>query len=578
MDIRSPGARPPTVDPARLPLQSLYRQEAEAPDRVYMTQPFGGGQLRDYTWSQTADEARRMAAHLEAQGWPPGTRIGILGKNSAGWIMADLAIWMAGHVSVPLYPLQSADNVRQIAAHSELVACFVGKLDTVDLLDGLTPGIVRLALPLAPASVEAVAPRWDDIVATTPPIAGSPLRAGGDLATIVYTSGTTGQAKGVMHSFDSLTSGWLTVRRQLDFSPADRALSYLPLAHIMERSGLELGSLDGGCHLYFAESLDSFVKDLQRARPTVFISVPRLLLKFQQGVLAKMPAPKLDRLLAIPVLCHFVRRKIQKGLGLDAVRVCGSGSAPLSVDLLRWYDRLGIRLIEGYGMTELASASHMTETGPDWWGTVGRPGDGVDQRIDPQTGEVQVLSPGATLGYYKAPELTAQLFTADGWLRTGDKGEIDAAGRLRLVGRIKDNFKSSKGKYVAPAPIEHKLIQNLSLDACLVIGAGLSQPIGVVVLNEAAAARLPAARAEMESEFAAHLRKVNAALDPHEKLDCIVISTRPWTPENGLLTPTLKAKRASIEKYFAARIADWGSRRSPVVWEDQDVGGGSGAG
>ena len=115
MDIRSPGARPPTVDPARLPLQSLYRQEAEAPDRVYMTQPFGGGQLRDYTWSQTADEARAMAAHLEAQGWQPGTRIGILGKNSAGWIMADLAIWMAGYVSVPLYPLQSADNVRQIA-------------------------------------------------------------------------------------------------------------------------------------------------------------------------------------------------------------------------------------------------------------------------------------------------------------------------------------------------------------------------------------------------------------------------------------------------------------------------------
>ena len=174
--------------------------------------------------------------------------------------------------------------------------------------------------------------------------------------------------------------------------------------------------------------------------------------------------------------------------------------------------------------------------------------------------------------------LEANVAAADLALDATDLAEIDAAGRLRLVGRIKDNFKSSKGKYVAPAPIEHKLIQNLSLDACLVIGAGLSQPIGVVVLNEAAAARLPAARAEMESEFAAHLRKVNAALDPHEKLDCIVISTRPWTPENGLLTPTLKAKRASIEKYFAARIADWGSRRSPVVWEDQDVGGGSGAG
>lgn len=569
MDIRSPGARQPVVDPARLPLQRLYRWEREVPDRVYMTQPFAGGQTRDYTWRQTADEARRMAAHLEAQGWPPGSRIGILGKNSAGWIMADLAIWMAGHVSVPLYPMQTADNIRQIAGHSGMVACFIGKLDAVDLLDGLTSGIVRLALPLAPVSVEGAAPRWEDIIATTPPIAGSPLRAGSDLCSIIYTSGTTGQAKGVMHSFDSLTSGWLTVRRQLGISPADRTFSYLPLAHIMERSALELGSLDGGCHLYFAESLDSFMEDLQRAHPTLFISVPRLLLKFQQGVLAKMPAPKLDRLLAIPFLGHFVRRKIQKGLGLDAARLCGCGSAPLSEDLLRWYHRLGIRFVEGYGMTELASASHMTEVGEDGWGTVGRPGDGVDHRIDPQTGEVQVLSAGAALGYYLAPELTAELFTEDGWLRTGDKGEIDADGRLRLIGRIKDNFKSSKGKYVAPAPIEHKLIQNPSLDVCLVIGSGLSQPVGIVVLNEAAIARLPAARAAIEADLASHLQAVNATLDPHEKLDYLVISTKAWTPENGMLTPTLKAKRASIEKHFAARIETWGNRHAPVVWEEE---------
>lgn len=568
MEIRSPGSRQPAVDPARLPLQNLYHWEHEAAGRVFMTQPFAGGRTRDYTWRQTADEARRMAAHLAAQDWPPGSRIGILGKNSAGWIMADLAIWMAGHVSVPLYPMQAADNIRQIAVHSGMVACFIGKLDAVDLLAGLTPGIVRLALPLAPASVEAAAPRWDDIVAATLPVAGSPLRAGADLCSIIYTSGTTGQAKGVMHSFDSLTSGWLTVRRQLGISPTDRTFSYLPLAHIMERSALELGSLDGGCHLYFAESLDSFMADLQRARPTLFISVPRLLLKFQQGVLAKLPAPRLDRLLAIPVLGHFVRRKIQKGLGLDAARLCGCGSAPLSADLLRWYDRLGIRFVEGYGMTELASASHMTEVGPDSWGTVGRPGDGVDHRIDPQTGEVQVLSAGAALGYYLAPELTAELFTEDGWLRTGDKGEIDAAGRLRLIGRIKDNFKSSKGKYVAPAPIEHKLIQNPSLDACLVIGAGLNQPVGVVVLNEAAIARLPAARAEIEADLANHLQAVNATLDPHERLDYLVISTRAWTPENGMLTPTLKARRASIEKHFSAHIETWGKRNAPVVWEE----------
>ncbi len=529
-----------------------------------MTQPFAGGQMRDYTWRQTADEARRMAAHLEAQGWPPGSRIGILGKNSAGWIMADLAIWMAGHVSVPLYPMQIADNIRQIAGHSGMVACFIGKLDAVDLIDGLTAAIVRLALPLAPAPVEAVAPRWEAIVATTPPVAGSPLRAGTDLCSIIYTSGTTGQAKGVIHSFDSLTAGWLAASRSMGATPADHLLSYLPLGHIIERSFLELASLDAGFHVYFAESLDSFARDLQRARPTLFVSVPRLWLKFQQAVLARMPAERLDRLLAIPVLGCLVARKVRKGLGLDAARISGSGSAPLSVDLLRWYDKLGIPLIEGYGMTELGCRSHTSQIGGPCWGTVGKTADGVDHRVDLQTGEIQVLSPGVTLGYYLAPELTAELFTEDGWLRTGDKGEIDADGRLRLIGRIKDNFKSSKGKYVAPAPIEHKLIQNPSLDACLVIGAGLSQPIGIVVLNEPAIARLPAARAAIEADMASHLQAVNATLDPHEKLEYLVISTKAWTPENGMLTPTLKAKRASIEKHSrrASRPGATGMRLS----------------
>ena len=567
MTIRSPGARPPQISKADLPLQRFYHWEATSPDKVYFTQPFDGGQLREYTWQQVGSETRKVAAWLQAQGWVPGSKVAILGKNSAGWIMADLAIWMAGYVSVPLYPLLTAENILQIAQHSESVACFVGKLDDVGLLGGVPEGVPVIALPLAPeAAVAKAATDWDTIVATTEPIPGSPVRDGGDLATLVYTSGTTGTAKGAMHSFDTLAAGLLTVINHSEHDQNDRALSYLPLAHIMERSVLELSSLYCGYQVFFAESLTSFAADLRRARPTAFISVPRLWLKFQQGVLAKIPQKKLSRMLKTPVLGYFVRRKIVKQLGLDQTKWVGSGSAPMAGDLVEWYQALGLNMHEGYGMTELGCTSHTTRVGGHALGTVGCAADGVDHRIDPATGEVQVLSPAATLGYYKAPELTAELFTEDGWLKTGDKGVIDANDRLTIVGRIKDNFKTSKGKYVAPAPIEHKLSQHAAIDACLVVGSSMSQPLGLIVLNEAAARELAQNKAKLMAEFSAHLDAINATLDAHEQLDCVAVTTKAWTPENGLLTPTLKVKRAQIEARFASEFDGWAKRREKVVW------------
>ena len=569
MTIRSPGARAPQIAQADLPLQRFYHWEATTPDKVYFTQPFDGGKLREYSWAQVGTETRRVAKWLQDQGWEPGSKIAILGKNSAGWIMADLAIWMAGYVTVPLYPLLTAENILQIAKHSESVACFVGKLDDVGLLGGVPDGVPVIALPLAPDAVTAKAfIDWETIVATTEPIAGSPLRAGGDLATIVYTSGTTGTAKGAMHSFDTLAAGLLTVVNHSDHTDDDRALSYLPLAHIMERSVLELSSLYFGYKVFFAESLTSFAADLRRARPTAFISVPRLWLKFQQGVLAKIPQKKLARMLKTPLLGYFVRKKIVKGLGLDKATLVGSGSAPMAGDLAEWYASIGLQIHEGYGMTELGCTSHSTKVGGYARGTVGRAADGVDHRIDQATGEVQVLSPAATLGYYKAPELTAELFTADGWLKTGDKGVIDANDRLSIVGRIKDNYKTSKGKYVAPAPIEHKLAQHAAIDACLVAGSSLSQPLGLIVLNDVAARSLEQNRTMLNAEFGAHLDAINATLDPHEQLACVAVTAKPWTPENGLLTPTLKVKRAQIEARYASEFENWVKQRDKVVWVD----------
>ena len=550
-----------------LALQRLYHWERTAPDRVVLSQPVGGGVVRDYTWREVLDQSRRMAAHLQSLALPAGSTIAILSKNTAHWLMSDFAIWLAGHVSVPLYPTLAAGTIRQILEHCEAQLLFVGKLDGWDAMQpGVPSGLRCIALPLAPATSY---PGWDEIVARTAPLAGHPVRRADELATLMYTSGTTGMPKGVMHSFG--TFAWSVQSGLKRISVLDenaRMLSYLPLSHVAERTLVEHGQLATGMHVYFAESLDTFTADLQRARPTVFFSVPRLWVKFQQGVFAKMPPAKLDRLLKIPLLRGVVRRKVLKALGLDACRFAAGGAAPMPPELLRWYGRLGLDLVEVYGMTENCGISHATLPGQPRPGTVGLPYDGVQSRIDPASGEIQMKSPGVMLGYYKAPELTRQAFTADGWLRTGDKGELDAEGNLRITGRVKDLFKTSKGKYVAPAPIEDRLVMHAAVEACCVTGANLGQPLALLMLNAAAAAQAAdaAGRSALEATLAEHLQTVNAALDPHEQLACLVVMAQAWTVENDLITPTFKVKRNRIEDLFAQNYERWTGARRPVVW------------
>jgi len=562
-----------TVSPDALALQRLYHWEKTSPDRVALTQPLGGGPVRDYTWREVVDQSRRMAAHLQSLGLQPGDKVALLAKNTAHWLMADFAIWIGGFVSVPLYPTLAAGTIRQILEHSEAKLLFVGKLDG---WEGMKPG-VPLALPcishpLSPDEARKSYPTWDDIVAKTQPMQGESVRGGDELSTIMYTSGTTGMPKGVMHSFN--TFAW-SVQSGLQRVPAinegARMLSYLPLSHVAERTLVEHGQLATGMHVYFAESLETFTVDLQRARPTVFFSVPRLWVKFQQGISAKMPPAKLNRLLSIPILGGIVRKKILTALGLQECTFAAGGAAPMPPDLLRWYNKLGLDLVEVYGMTENCGVSHATLPGKQRPGTVGLPYEGVQSRIDPTNGEIQMKSPGLMLGYYKQEQATREALTADGWLRTGDKGQLDAEGNLKITGRVKDLFKTSKGKYVAPAPIEDRLVMHSAVEACCVTGANLGQPLGIVMLNAEAIVQVanPTRKGEIEASLAEHLKAVNATLDPHEQLDCLVAVTTPWSVENGFITPTFKVKRNRIEEAYAASFERWTSARRPVLWLDR---------
>lgn len=547
-------------DTPRMPLEYLYQWERECPDSIFLTQPAAGGVVRDITWGEAASEIRRMANWLTQQGWPAGSRVAILGKNSAHWVLADLAIMLAGYVSVPSYSTFDAEALRYILEHSEARACFVGKLDDAGALqDGVPSGMPLIALPLAPV-IEALS--WDQLIVDTPPLTECPVPAAEQLWTIVYTSGTTGRPKGVMHNFGALRWAVGSYLSRTGASKDDRCLSYLPLAHIMERVGIEYTTVRLGGHLYFAESLDTFLADLRRAKPTLFISVPRLWVKFQQGVHSKLAPRKLSLLLKLPIIGKLVRHKVLAGLGLEHCRIAGSGSAPLAADVLRWYRNLGLELLEGYGMTENA-ITHGTLPGISKPGTVGVAYDGVDTRIDPETGEIQIRSPATTIGYYKQPEQTAAAFTEDGWFRTGDKGQIEADGYLRITGRVKDIFKTSKGKYVVPAPIEQLLVNHPAVEACMVAGANFDQPFAILMLG---ADVEPSQRDNLQQSFNELLNSVNQKLDGHEKLSFLALTKQQWTPESGLVTPTLKIKRAQLEAHYGADYSAWQAQKQQVLW------------
>jgi len=553
------------------PLSGLYEWERKQPDAIYLTQPVGT-HVTDYSWATVGDQVRRIAAHLQSLQLPPRSQIALLSKNCAHWIMADLAIWMAGHVSVPIYPSLNAETVRYILEHSESRLLFLGRLDDWDEMRAGIPtkGLAVIELPGAPSAAGTFENRlpWDDLAGVTKPMSGETRRDPDELATLVYTSGSTGQPKGVMIPFRAMAASSAILSTLASMSADDRLLSYLPLAHVFEGSAVLTSSLRYGCHVYFNESLATFVADLRRARPTIFHSVPRLWVKFQLGILQKVPQEMLDQLLKDPATAAATRKQVLEQLGLQDVRLAVTGSAPLPPSVLQWYRDLGLELLEGYGMSEDFSYSHLSLPGRTRLGYVGNAQPGVERRIA-DDGEIQIKSPARMLGYFKEAEKTAEALTEDGYFKTGDMGEVDEEGRLKITGRVKELFKTSKGKYVAPAPIENKLVNHPKIEVACVTGSGQPQPIGLLMLNADAgnALRDEAGRSAFEAELETLLSDVNATLDPHEQLDFVVVVKEQWTITNGFLTPTMKIKRSVVEKRYEPHIESWAKKKRTVIWE-----------
>ncbi len=551
------------ISPDKSLLDYFYHWEKTTPEKTFLRQPFGDD-FRDFTWKETGRQARSLATYLQSLNLPAKSNIGLVSKNCAEWIITDLAIMMSGHVSVPFYATLTGEQLNQVLVHSGCSILFVGKLDDwKGMKTGIPSGVKCISFPTY--NPDPQHEQWEQILAKHNPIATDFKPNLDDLFTIIYTSGTTGNPKGVMLQYNAMANGIYESRKfsRLDIKDA-RFISYLPLCHIAERNIVEAASLTTGGTVYFSESLESFAKNLATASPTHFLAVPRIWTKFQMGILGKMPQKKLDLFLKIPILSGIVKKKIRVGLGLNEAQVILTGAAPMPASVIKWFRKLGIVIQEAYGMTENLGAVCMMPKDAIKDGYVGKLYPGMEVHISPANGEILTRSKWNMVGYYKEPALTAETIDADGWLHTGDVGELDSENYLKITGRVKEMYKTSKGEYVAPAQIEFGFADNNFIEQICVVGNNLPQPIALLVLSDLA--KSSDKQAIIES-LEATLKDLNTRLKPHEKVQRLVVLREPWSVDNNKMTPTLKIKRNVIEKEFGPKLEKWYDNKDIMIWE-----------
>jgi len=542
-------------------LEAFFRHERQHPDKTYLIQPLAGGTTLELSWRQVGEQARRFAGWLSQLHLPERSQVAILSKNCAHWIIADLAIWMAGHVSVPLPPTLPADALRQMIEHSESRVVVVGKLDDWQRVrPGLPAGIPWVGLPLAEADEQLH--DWQSVQRCAPVqqiLARDPAQP----ATIMYSAGASGLPKGCVLSFASMYFAANNFLRLFLVTEQDRVLSWLPLSHVAERQFVEMQSLLSGMTVYFAHSRSTFIDDLRRARPTLFLGTPSTWQQIRQGVLRRTQQRVLDTALKIPLLGKRLAASMLEQLGLDQVRFAVSSCGVVPAELMDWYHRIGVRLFEIYGLTENCGYSHVGRPGrlrPSWCGL---PNPGVECRLDADQ-QVLVRSQATMLGYFKDPQRTARKLDEQGFLHTGDRGEIDQEGFLRLSGRISDLFHSAEGRLIVPQPIEHRLLTHGFIEQVCVVGEGLPQPLALLVLTEEAR-MLP--RHEVEKQLEVLLQEVNGQLPRWEQLGCLVVSGDAWVLDDSCLTPTMQLRRGMIRARYQERFGAWSVSGTTIVWQ-----------
>jgi long-chain acyl-CoA synthetase len=526
------------------PIEMMYQWESQTPDQVFLRQP-SNLEWTEYTWREVADQVRRVAAYLRSLHLEPGSRIGIWSSNSKDWVVVDLAIMLSGHVSVPLYPGQDVESARYIFEHSETSLVFMGGFDQASKADEAVPeNNIRVAMLGCAVDCST---SLEEIIANFEPYTASPIPNPEDMFTMLYTSGTTGNPKGVMHMYQ--TPGYvvpdLVKGMRMDESE-NRLFSFLPMSHAAERVVVEMTALYGNASISFSEGLTTFADEIRSVQPTFFFAVPRLWVKFKEGVDASIPAE------AQAQMTLEQKQAVATHLGFGSARIILTGSAPCSKDVQNWFMDMGIILRDAYGMTEnfVHGVGWMHNDTPKA-GCIGRPmSESVEVKLSGD-GEIMFRSKGLMMGYYREPEKTAEVLV-DGWYMTGDAGKFDEEGNLWITGRVSEVFKTSKGKFVRPTRIEDLFGRSDLLGQFCIMGHGLDQPMLLATLTDAGAKMT---ESELQRTLHQLLEEVNSELPAWEKVGQVFV-TPEWLIENGLLTPTMKLKRKQIETKYRPQVEE----------------------
>ena len=547
---------------------NFYKWEKQSANKPFLRQPFGD-KWETYTWGEVGQTARKLATGLKSLGLPDKAHIGLVSKNCREWIIADLAIMMAGYVSVPFFPTLTSDQINEVLRLGDVNALFVGKMEVwEEMQKGVPEDMPVIAFPHYEGNSKVTrGHQWEEFINKFEPMQGTPEPGWDDMWTIVFTSGTTGTPKGVVleNNINGATKKLMEEGNNLKISLSgdNRFFSFLPLNHIAERVIVESTCINYGGTISFTESLAKFAQNLSDTQPTIFFAVPRIWTKLQMGVLSKMPQSRLNTLLKIPIVKGVIKNKIKSGLGLDQARVVVSGAAPMTQEQKDWFHSLGFPLAEGYGMTENCAIATFLMADEKKPGSVGKAQPGSVIKIDPDTQEILFKAPWNMVGYYNSPEKSAETLK-DGWLHTGDQGRLDNEGYLYITGRVKDTFKTAKGKFIVPAKIEKHFETNTDLEQVCVVGLGCQQPLILVYPSEIG---LGKSQSDLKASLENTLKTVNTELPNYQKVSNIIVTKEPWTVESQLLTPTLKVKRPKINDRFKKDYVAWQESGNAVIFE-----------
>lgn len=548
----------------------FYEWEQKKADAPFLRQPYGRT-WKVLTWREAGDQIRRIASALADRDVQKGSLVGLLSKNCYHWILADLAIALRGAVSVPFYANLSARELQTVLEKSETTHLFVGKLDPGywDSVKHVIPPTLQIIhFPPYPGfSVVQEGEDWDELVQKYPPQTENFLPKSEDLWTILYTSGTTGTPKGVMLPYRCPLEFLRQEHTYREIGLFDlsegRFFSYLPLNHIAERLAIELSCLYLGGMISFAENLETFPKNLEETQPTLFFGVPRIWQRFRLGVLERFGGEKrYQRLTRLPLLGSLLKSYIRKKLGLARVELALTGASQTPDAVKLWFMDLGVYVRDVYAMTENCAGCTIMPKSYNKLGTVGKPLTGVKLQIDPETDEILMWAPWVMDGYYKDPEKTAEVLR-DGWLHTGDTGSIDEEGFVRVTGRVSDAFKTAKGMFVVPAPLEEPFGKLPYAEQVCVVGLAQVQPLVLLTLSELGRTEAPET---VEKAVLKILEAVNQPLPTYQKLAKAVLLDEVWSVENDLLTPTLKIRRRKIDERYGAHYETWLNHPEKILW------------